>query len=42
MTGPPGMAAGFFVENEMSGGAVKSVKILQPTPRPTLVFAPKR
>jgi CubicO group peptidase (beta-lactamase class C family) len=42
MTGPPGMAAGFFVEYEMSGGAVKSVKILQPTPRPTLVFAPKR
>ncbi|MEX2154372.1 MAG: serine hydrolase [Gemmatimonadaceae bacterium] len=42
MTGPPGMPAGFFVEYEMSGGAVKSLKLFQPTPRPTLVFAPKK
>lgn len=42
MTGPPGMPAGFFVEYEMSGGAVKTLKLHQPTPRPTLVFEPKK
>jgi len=42
MTGPPGMPAGFFVEYEMGGGAVKGLKILQPTPRPTLTFEPKK
>jgi hypothetical protein len=42
MTGPPGMPAGFFVDYEMAGGAVKSVKLVQPSPRPTLVFVPKK
>lgn len=34
--------AGFFVEYEMANGAVKSVKLIQPSPRPTLTFLPKR
>ena len=42
MTGPPGMPAGFFAEYEMSGGAVKALRIHQPTPRPTLEFAPRK
>ncbi len=42
LTGPPGMPAGFFVEYELTGSAVKSVKLIQPTPRPTLTFEPKR
>lgn len=42
MTGPPGMPAGFFVEYEMAGGAVKAMKLFQPTPRPTLTFEPKK
>lgn len=42
LTGPPSMPAGFFLEYEMASGAVKSVKLIQPTPRPTLVFAPKK
>ena len=42
MTGPPGMPAGFFAEYEISGNAVKALRIIQPTPRPTLVFEPKK
>lgn len=42
MTGPPGLPAGFFAEYELSGGAVKSLKIIQPSPRPTLTFEPKK
>ena len=42
LTGPPGMPAGFFVEYEMANGAVKSLKLIQPAPRPTLLFTPKR
>jgi CubicO group peptidase (beta-lactamase class C family) len=34
--------AGFFVEYEMASGAVKSLKLIQPSPRPTLTFVPKR
>jgi len=34
--------AGFFLEYEMANGAVKSVRLIQPTPRPTLTFVPKR
>jgi len=41
MTGT-GVPAGFFVEYEMANGAVKSVKLIQPSPRPSLVFLPKR
>ncbi len=41
MTGPPGMPAGFFVEYEMMRGAVKELRLFQPTPRPTLTFVPK-
>ena len=37
-----GIPAGFFLEYEMVNGAVKSVKLVQPTPRPTLTFVPKR
>jgi hypothetical protein len=40
MTGA-GVPAGFFVEYEMLNGAVKSLKLIQPSPRPTLVFLPK-
>lgn len=42
LTGPPGMPAGFFVEYEVSGGSVRSLKLIQPTPRPTLMFAAKK
>ena len=42
MTGPPGMPAGFFVEYEMENGAVKSLKLIQPSPQPQLVFTPKK
>jgi len=38
----PNMPAGFFLEYDIQGGAVKSVKLIQPTPRPTLVLEPKR
>jgi hypothetical protein len=34
--------AGFFIEYEMANGGVKSVKLIQPSPRPTLTFVPKR
>ncbi len=37
----PGMPAGFFLEYELANGAVKSVKLVQPAPRPTLVLVPK-
>jgi hypothetical protein len=40
MTGA-GVPAGFFVEYEMVNGAVKSLTLIQPSPRPTLVFLPK-
>ena len=42
LTGPPSMPAGFFAEYEMNGSAVKALRIIQPTPRPTLVFEPKK
>ena len=42
MTGPPNMPAGFFVEYRIEGGAVKELVLTQPTPRPTLIFAPKK
>lgn len=42
MTGPPGMPAGFFVEFELSGGVVKALKLVQPTPRPTITLVPKQ
>jgi CubicO group peptidase (beta-lactamase class C family) len=42
VTGPPSMPAGFFLEYELAGSAVRSVRLIQPTPRPTLVFAPKK
>jgi hypothetical protein len=41
MTGA-NVPAGFFVEYEMANGAVKTVKLIQPSPRPTLTFLPKR
>jgi CubicO group peptidase (beta-lactamase class C family) len=34
--------AGFYLEYEMGNGAVKSVRLIQPSPRPTLTFVPKR
>jgi hypothetical protein len=34
--------AGFFLEYEMANGTVKTVRLVQPTPRPTLTFVPKR
>ena len=34
--------AGFFLEYEMASGAVKSVKLIQPSPRPSLTFVPKK
>ena len=40
MTGA-NVPAGFFVEYEMANGAVKSLKLIQPAPRPTLTFVPK-
>jgi CubicO group peptidase (beta-lactamase class C family) len=36
-----GIPAGFFLEYEMANGAVKAVKLVQPSPRPTLMFLPK-
>ena len=36
-----GIPAGFFLEYEVVNGAVKSVKLTQPSPRPTLTFVPK-
>ena len=42
LTGPPGMPAGFYLDYEMVNGAVKSVKLEQPSPRPTLTFVPKK
>jgi CubicO group peptidase (beta-lactamase class C family) len=42
LTGPPGMPAGFFAEYEISGTTVKALRLIQPTPRPTLVFEPKQ
>lgn len=36
------LPAGFFVEYEMANGAVKSLRLIQPSPRPTLVLVPKR
>jgi CubicO group peptidase (beta-lactamase class C family) len=41
MTGA-NVPAGFFIEYEMANGSVKSLKLIQPSPRPTLTFAPKR
>jgi CubicO group peptidase (beta-lactamase class C family) len=41
MTGA-GVPAGFFLEYEMSNGGVKNVRLIQPLPRPTLTFLPKR
>ncbi len=38
----PGMPAGFYLEYQIVNGAVKSVKLIQPTPRPTLVLEPKK
>jgi hypothetical protein len=37
-----GIPAGFFLEYEMGNGGVKSVKLIQPSPRPTLTFLPKK
>jgi CubicO group peptidase (beta-lactamase class C family) len=37
-----GLPAGFFVEYDIQNGAVKSLKLIQPAPRPTLVLVPKR
>ena len=42
VTGPPAMPAGFFLEYEIVNGVVKGVKLIQPTPRPTLQFVPKK
>ena len=42
LTGPPSMPAGFFIEYKVEGGAVKELALIQPTPRPTLTFAPKK
>lgn len=42
MTGVPNMPAGFFVEYRIDGGAVKELVLIQPTPRPTLTFAPRK
>ena len=42
LTGVAGMPAGFFLEYEMANGEVKAVKLMQPSPRPTLTFVPKR
>jgi CubicO group peptidase (beta-lactamase class C family) len=36
-----GIPAGFYLEYEMANGGVKTVKLVQPEPRPTLTFAPK-
>ena len=37
-----GIPAGFFLEYEIVNGAVKTVKLVQPSPRPTLTFVPKK
>ena len=37
-----GIPAGFFLEYDMANGAVKSVKLIQPSPRPSLTFLPKK
>ena len=37
-----GIPAGFFLEYEIVNGAVKSVRLIQPSPRPTLTFVPKK
>jgi CubicO group peptidase (beta-lactamase class C family) len=37
-----GIPAGFFLEYEIVNGAVKSVKLIQPSPRPSLTFVPKK
>ena len=42
LTGPPNMPAGFFLEYRMEGGAVKELVLIQPTPRPTLTFSPRK
>ena len=42
LTGPPAMPAGFFLDYDLANGAVKSVTLTQPSPRPQLVFTPKR
>jgi hypothetical protein len=39
---PPGMPAGFFAEFELEGGKVKVLKLVQPSPRPTLTLMPKK
>jgi hypothetical protein len=41
MTGA-NVPAGFFVEYEMANGSVKSLRLIQPSPRPSLTFTPKR
>jgi len=41
MTGA-NVPAGFFLEYEMANGVVKTVKLIQPAPRPTLTLLPKR
>lgn len=41
LTGPPGLPAGFYLEYEMEGSAVKQVKLLQPSPQPTLELLPR-
>ncbi len=41
LTGPPGMPAGFFLDYLMDRGAVKSVTLVQPDPRPSLTMSPK-
>jgi CubicO group peptidase (beta-lactamase class C family) len=42
LTGPPSMPAGFFVEFELEAGKVKTLKLIQPAPRPTLTMLPRR
>ncbi|MFL5613808.1 MAG: hypothetical protein ACJ796_09125 [Gemmatimonadaceae bacterium] len=37
-----GVPAGFYPEYEMANGAVKSVRLVQPSPRLSLTFLPKR
>ena len=41
MTGS-NVPAGFFLEYEMANGSVKTLRLIQPSPRPTLTFLPKR
>jgi hypothetical protein len=42
LTGVAGMPAGFYLEYEMANGGVKTVHLIQPSPRPSLTFLPKR